>query len=235
MAWMYEGGGLELYREMYKPHNLYAEPCILIAPEASGWFREPVNSLQKLNGLKMRFFGLGGKAMQKLGVSVQLLAPGDIFPALERGVLDATEFSMPNTDIKFGFHRIAKHYYFPGWHQQASFGEFMINLDRWNALSEADHKIIEMACKTNIVRAVSQGEAKQAPVLEEFKKEGVQIHYWPPEIMAAYEKASAEVMAEEAKADPFFAKVWDSMQKFRASYREWSALSRLPRPQFVQR
>jgi len=230
MAWMYEGGGLELFREMYKPHNLHVEPCMLIAPEASGWFRKEITSVQQLNGLKMRFFGLGGKTMQKLGVSVQLLAPGDIFPALERGVLDATEFSMPNTDIKFGFHRIAKHYYFPGWHQQASWAEFIVNINRWNEIGEADQKIIELACKAGVVRTISQGESKQGPVLDQFRKEGVQIHYWTPEIMAAYEKATAEVMAEESKADPFFAKTWESLQKFRATYKEWAALSRLPRP-----
>jgi TRAP-type mannitol/chloroaromatic compound transport system substrate-binding protein len=229
MSWMFAGGGEALYQGLYAQHNVHVEPCALIPPEASGWFRQPITSPDQLNGLKMRFFGLGGKAMQKLGVSVQLLAPGDIFPALERGVLDATEFSMPNTDIKFGFNRIAKHYYFPGWHQQASWGEFMINTGRWEEMSAADKMIVQLACRANIVRSISQGEAAQAPVLEQFKREGVELHYWSKPMLETFRKASAEVMAQEASNDAYFAKTWESVQAFRGSYQDWASLSRLPK------
>ena len=95
----------------------------------------------------MRFFGLGARVMQKLGVQTQLIPPGDIFPALERGLIDATELAV---DIKQGFHTVAKHYYFPGWHQQSSVGEFLVNLKKWNELSESHRRMIEVACDANI-------------------------------------------------------------------------------------
>jgi TRAP-type mannitol/chloroaromatic compound transport system substrate-binding protein len=119
-AWKIFGNGNKLRDEIYSKHDLIAFDGFAIGPETSGWFRREIKSLDQLKGLKMRFFGLGAKVMQKLGVSTQLLAPADIFPALERGVIDATEFSMPAMDIKLGFHQVAKFNYFPGWHQQVS-------------------------------------------------------------------------------------------------------------------
>ena len=132
LSWVYFGGGKELYDEIYAEHNIKGVLCGIIAPEASGWFREEVKSLEDLKGLKMRFFGLGAKVMEKVGVSTQLMAGGDIYPALELGTIDSAEFSMPAIDLELGFYQIASHYYFPGWHQQSTFLEFMVNLDKWN-------------------------------------------------------------------------------------------------------
>ena len=127
LAWKWFGGGNKLRDEIYAKHNLVAFDCFCIGPETSGWFRKEVKSLDELKGLKMRFFGLGAQVMQKLGVSTQLLAAADIYPALERGVIDATEFSMPKMDMNLGFHQVAKFNYFPGWHQQVSCSEFLMN------------------------------------------------------------------------------------------------------------
>jgi TRAP-type mannitol/chloroaromatic compound transport system substrate-binding protein len=129
--WFYEG--------LYARHNIKGMLCGIIPPEASGWFREEIQGPEDLKGLKMRFFGLGAKVMEKVGVSTQLLAGGDIYPALELGTIDSTEFSMPAIDIELGFYQIAKHYYFPGWHQQSTFLELIINLEKWNALTETQH------------------------------------------------------------------------------------------------
>src|SRR5215510_13891817 len=125
LAWKWFGGGNQLRQEIYDKHGLTAVDCFCIGPETSGWFRKEVKSLDDFKGMKMRFFGLGAQVMQKLGVSTQLLAAADIYPALERGVIDATEFSMPTMDIKLGFHQIAKFNYFPGWHQQTSVSELL--------------------------------------------------------------------------------------------------------------
>ena len=133
LAWMYYGGGRQLFEELYHAHNIHGIPCNLIPPEAGGWFRDPVESVDDLKGLKMRFFGLGARVMEKLGVSTQLLPGGDIYPALELGAIDATEFSMPAIDQDLGFHEIARHYYFPGWHQPTSMGELIVNLDTGTA------------------------------------------------------------------------------------------------------
>src|SRR3546814_19294102 len=100
--------------ELYAKYDIISIPCGIIAPEASGWFRKEIKSVEDLKGLKMRFFGLGGKAMEKLGVSTQLIAGGEIYQALQLGTIDATEFSMPAIDPALGFHQVAKHYYMPG-------------------------------------------------------------------------------------------------------------------------
>ena len=122
-AWMLHGGGVELAEETYARDNIKYLLCGMIPPETSGWFREPITSLDQLKGLKMRFFGVGAKVMQKFGVSTQQLAAADIYPALERGTIDATEFSMPAIDKTLGLNQIAKHNYFPGWHQQSTTNE----------------------------------------------------------------------------------------------------------------
>ena len=129
MSWIYFGGGKDFYEELYARHNIKGVLCGIIPPEASGWFREEIKGPEDLKGLKMRFFGLGAKVMEKVGVSTQLLAGGDIYPALELGTIDSTEFAMPAIDLELGFYQIAKHYYFPGWHQQSTFMELMINLE----------------------------------------------------------------------------------------------------------
>ena len=134
IGWKWFGGGNDIRDEIYAKHDLVAFDCLAIGPETSGWFKEPVGSLDDLKGMKMRFFGLGAKVMTKLGVSTQLLAGADIYPALERGVIDATEFSMPNMDIDYGFYQIAKNNYFPGWHQQVSVSEILMNKTKFEAL-----------------------------------------------------------------------------------------------------
>ncbi|MDP3225527.1 MAG: C4-dicarboxylate ABC transporter, partial [Rubrivivax sp.] len=116
LAWMKHGGCEKLMKELHAKYNVEVIPCGIIAPEASGWFRKEIKTLDDLKGLKMRFFGLGANVMQKMGVSTQLLQAGEIFQALQLGTIDATEFSMPVADLTLGFHQVAKFYYFPGWH-----------------------------------------------------------------------------------------------------------------------
>ena len=144
-AWKKFGGGDELKNEIYAQNGLYSIDVFAIGPETSGWFRNEVASLDSLKGLKMRFFGLGAKVMQKLGVSTQLLAGADIYPALERGVIDATEFSMPDMDIDLGFYQVAKYNYYPGWHQQVSVSELLMNKAAWEALPDQYQAMLEMA------------------------------------------------------------------------------------------
>jgi TRAP-type mannitol/chloroaromatic compound transport system substrate-binding protein len=222
LAWLYHGGGLQLSREMFGKHGVYNVPCAIIPPEASGWFRKEIKSVQDLKGLKMRFFGLGAKTMAKLGVATQLLAPGDIFQALQLGTIDATEFSLPVMDQKLGFHQVAKFYYFPGWHQQATFLEFYINRKKWDALSDPHKAIIEHACGDLTRDVIAEGEATQWKAMTEMRdKNGVQLKKWSPEIMAAIEKAWNEVVAEESAANPNFKRVYASYTRFRSDYSIW--------------
>ncbi|MCC3860792.1 TRAP transporter substrate-binding protein [Pseudemcibacter aquimaris] len=224
MAWYYEGGGKEIYEDIYHQHNIHGIICGISPPEASGWFKEEIKTLDDLKGLRMRFFGLGARVMSKLGVSTQLLATGDIFPALELGAIDATEFSVPAVDEKLGFDKVAKHYYFPGWHQQSTFFELMINLEKWESLSDLQKAQINMTCGDNMRFGIANGEALQAEAINKLKQSGTIFHEWPGEIMQAFEAAWLEVAEEEAAKDPDFKRAWESLQSFRASYKSWKDL-----------
>ena len=233
LAWMLYDDGHELFQRMYDQngYNVKVLPCGIIAPETSGWFKEPINSVADLEGLNMRFFGLGAEVMQRLGVSTSLLAAGDIFPALERGAIDATEFSMPLIDQRLGFYNIASNNYFPGWHQPATMFELLINKDRWDDLDEKSQKQIEVACLANITTNYAEGEAVNfAAMQENVENNGVTIRQWPDEMLDAFEAAWTEVAAELAAEDEYFAEVWADLQEFREGYKVWNNNIYLKRP-----
>ena len=227
MSWVYFGGGKEFYEELYARHNIKGILCGIIPPEASGWFRKEIKGPEDLKGLKMRFFGLGAKVMEKVGVSTQLLAGGDIYPALELGTIDSAEFSMPAIDLELGFYQIAKHYYFPGWHQQSTFMELMINLEKWNALSVTQQAQIEATCGDNFRHAIAEGEGIQGPALKTLQEKGVELHTWSPEMLAIFEKGWNEVVTELVESDEDFAKIWASLTDFRKNYKVWKELGYL--------
>ena len=186
MAWFYFGGGRHLFEEIYARHNIRGLLCGVIPPEASGWFRRPVESVEDLQGLRMRFFGLGAKVMDRIGVSTQLLAAGDIFPALEMGTIHATEFSMPAIDLNLGFHQVAKHYYFPGWHQQSTNLELIINMESWNGLSPLQQMQVEVVCGDSFRHSIAEGETIQNAAIDELELRGVTIHRWPESMLATF-------------------------------------------------
>ena len=232
MAWLYYGNGLTLYQEMYDQagFNVHVIPCAVIAPETSGWFANEINSPADLEGLKMRFFGLGGKVMQKLGVATSLLPGGEIFPALEKGAIDATEFSMPAIDARLGFHKLVKFNYFPGWHQQATVFELLVNKDVWNEDNDAHKAIIENACKASMTDSFAEGEAIQhAALLDNINNNGVTIKQWSPEMLDTFRTTWNAVAEEEAANDKFFAKVLADMNEFREGYAIWKENAFLPR------
>ena len=232
MAWLYYGNGMDLYQGMYDQagYNVKVIPCAIIAPETSGWFANEINTPQDLEGLKMRFFGLGGKVMQKLGVATSLLPGGEIFPALEKGAIDATEFSMPAIDARLGFHKLVKYNYFPGWHQQATVFELMINKDVWNEASEQHQAIITNACKASMADSFAEGEAIQhAALIDNVENNGVEMKQWSEAMLATFEETWNAVAEEEAANDPFFAKVLADMNEFRDGYSMWKENAFLPR------
>ena len=221
-AWMIYGGGKDLQNEIYARSDLYSMDCNMIGPETSGWFKKPVESLDQLKGLKMRFFGLGAQVMQKMGVSTQLLAGADIYPALERGVIDATEFSMPNMDIDLGFYQVAKYNYYPGWHQQSSIGELLMNKAAWEALDDQNKAILEASCGWNIYVNYAETEAKNPAAMNKMQQQyGVTNVRWTDEELAAFEKAWNEVLQEQSAQDQDFKKIADSYLAFRKLYNTW--------------
>jgi TRAP-type mannitol/chloroaromatic compound transport system substrate-binding protein len=223
-AWWYHGGGKELWAEITEPYNIHTELCTILVPEASGWFREPIESPDQLRGLKMRIFGLGAQVMQKLGAEAQSLPPADTMTALRLGTIDAAEFSFPLIDLQVGFPDFASHYYFPGWHQQTSLITLIVNRDRWNALSDRHRAIIEDACLAQVARTTARGEAEQLEALAEIEAQGVTIHRWNDEMMQAFRDAWEEVAAERSAADADFARALQSLQDFREQYRTWAEL-----------
>jgi len=221
LAWMKEGGGEKLMQALYAKYNIHSVMCHLIPPEASGWFRKEIKTLDDLKGLKMRFFGLGANVMQNLGVSTQLLQPGEIFQALQLGTIDATEFSMPVMDLSLGFHQVAKFYYFPGWHQQATVGDLIINKAKWDSLSAHQKAAIEASCDQTVLKGMSVGEAVQPAALKEIESKGVKLMTWGPEFLQAFEREWKKVAVEQAQKSPEFKKAWESLSAFRETYSIW--------------
>ena len=221
-AWWYDGGGKELWAEITEPYNIHSELCTILAPEASGWFRKPIESPEDLKGLKMRFFGLGASVMEKLGAQAQSLPVSDTMSALNLGTIDAAEISFPAIDLKIGMNQHASHYYFPGWHQQSSLITFIINKDAWNDLDDSHQAAIEEVCAANVAKTIAQGEVIQLAPLQELKDAGVTVHEWSEEMLATFEEKWLEVAAEKSAEDADFDRVWKHISAFRETYKDWA-------------
>jgi TRAP-type mannitol/chloroaromatic compound transport system substrate-binding protein len=201
--------------------------CGLIGPETAGWFREELHGPEDLAGLKIRFAGLGGKAMQGLGASVTMLPGGEIFQALEKGAIDATEFSLPIVDQRLGFDRVAPINYFPGWHQPFTAFHLVVNVESWGELGPAGQALLELACRAAVTRKLSRGEGTQGPVLRASAEKGVRVLRLPASILAALAVESRALLDEEAARDADFARVLKSQRAFSADYALWRELAYL--------
>ncbi|PJE28263.1 Alpha-keto acid-binding periplasmic protein TakP precursor [Pseudooceanicola marinus] len=223
IGWIYNGGGLEIWREIYEAQGVVTVPCGVMDAEAGGWYTFEIDSPEAMEGKKIRFAGLAGEVMKKMGASIVLLAGGDIYPNLERGVIDGTEFSMPAIDVAMGFEKVADYYYLPGWHQPAAFNELIINKRKWDSMTEAQQGQIEEVCKATNIWSLTSTAPGNAAAIAQFEEAGTEIKTFPPEVLAAFEEANDEVMAEQAEADETFARVLESLNSYRASVETWSA------------
>ncbi|MBX3706279.1 MAG: TRAP transporter substrate-binding protein [Pseudomonadales bacterium] len=228
-AWWFESGGRELGESLYHGYGVHPLFCGITGPETAGWFRRRIDTLDDLKGLKIRFAGLGGKVMQRAGASVTMLPGGEIFQALEKGAIDATEYALPVVDQLLGFNRVAPYNYYPGWHQPATAFHLVVNLAVWEALEPATQALIEAVCTAGVTRNLARSEALQGSVLAGFTGQGVNALQIAPEILEALARISDEVLAEEARADRAFAEILASQQAFRADYAGWKARAYLPR------
>lgn len=226
LAWLYFGGGEKLLQEIAQDLGVQILVCGLISPEGSGWFRRPIKTVDDLKGLKLRMTGLGARVMSRLGAETVTLAEGDIFHAMETGAIDAAEYSMPAIDATLGLHRMARNYYFPGWHQPTTLLGLVINRARWEALPPVQRSQLRAVCGDNVRHGLAEGEALQYRALLNLTKEGVAVRRWPKEILDSLEKAWLQVAHQEAKADKGFAKVWKSLNDFRKDYAVWRDLGR---------
>jgi TRAP-type mannitol/chloroaromatic compound transport system substrate-binding protein len=228
-AWWHYGGGRELGEALYEAHHVKIILCGLTSPETAGWFRQPIESLDDLVGLKIRFAGLGGKVIQRLGASVTMIPAGEIFQALEKGAIDATEFGMPAIDQLLGFSRVAKYNYFPGWHQPFSTTHLLVNLDEWNHLREETQLLIRLACRASTTLALAEAESMQGPVIRDFESKGVTTATLSIEILEKLREITQEILDEEAAKDEHFAKILLSQREFSEVYRYWKTIGYLPR------
>lgn len=226
LGWLYNGGGLEIWREIYAKQGVVPVPCGLMDAEAGGWYKSEITGVDSIAGKKFRFAGLAGEVMKKLGASVVLLGGGDIYPNLERGVIDGTEFSMPAIDKAMGFEKVAKNYYLPGWHQPAAINELIVNKAKWDGMSDAQRAVIETACRETMLWGVTSTEVENAEAIEGFKAAGVAIRTFPPELLEKFKAATGEVMAEQSAKNEDFKRVWDSLSAYRAKAAAWAAVAK---------
>ncbi len=227
VSWLHHGGGLELWREIYEPFNVVPTACGVIISEAGGWFTKPINNPEDFQGLNMRIGGLGGEVLGRLGANAMSLPAGEISTSLETGRLDATELSFPMVDALLGFDKVAKNYYFPGWHQPSGFMEFYMNKDKWDALSDANRTAIETTCADINLYTIGVAVTTQQEYLDKFRANGVSVQRFPNSVLESLRTATAEVYAEKSAEDPMFARVVESYQAFSAKYDEYEALSSL--------
>ena len=227
ISWLHHGGGLELWREIYEPYNLVPMACGVILSEAGGWYTKEINAPEDFQGLNIRIGGLGGAILGKLGANAMSLPAGEISTSLETGRLDATELSFPLVDKLLGFDKVAKNYYFPGWHQPAGFIEFYMNKDKWDGLTDNQRTAIEVACSDANLYAMGVAAGAQSAVLEEFRANGVDVKRFPDSVMDALRAAADDVYAEKSAEDAMFKRVIDSYRAYAASYGEYQALSDL--------
>jgi len=222
-AWLREGGGLKLTREVYDRFGLINFPGGNTGAQMGGWFRKEVNTLGDLQGLRMRIPGLGGEVMSRLGVSVQVLAGGDIYVALERGAIDATEFSGPYDDEKLGFHKVARYYYYPGWWEPGPNLSIVVNKREWERLPDIYKEIFQTACSEAATTMQARYDQHNAESFARLVKGGTQLRRFSDEIMDAARDKTREIMREHAGKDPLYAKIFEQWDAWRASAHAWFA------------
>jgi TRAP-type mannitol/chloroaromatic compound transport system substrate-binding protein len=220
-AWMYHGGGLALMREFLKDYNVINFPAGNTGAQMGGWFRKEIKSVADLKGLKFRIAGLAGRVLSKLGVVPQQISGGDIYPALEKGTIDAAEWVGPYDDEKLGFSKIAKYYYYPGWWEGGPELDLYINLKQWEALPSEYKSILESACAEANVDMLAKYDALNPAALKRLVGSGVQLRPFNKDIMNACFAAANEVYADEAAKNPKFKKIYDAWKVFRDDQILW--------------
>jgi len=214
-AWVMHGGGQQLWEELYRDYNAVPMLGGNTGVQMGGWFNREINSIQDFKGLKMRIPGLGGKVFEKVGGTPVLMAGGEIYTGLERGIIDATEWLGPFHDALMGFHEIAKYYYTPGWHETGSVLELTVNKKVYDELPKDLQQILQVAAVDTNSYCWLGMETKNAEQLATFVREGVDIRTFPQEVMDELRVQTDIVVNELADSDPFARKAYDSYHAFR--------------------
>lgn len=225
-SWIYSGGGLALWQEAYAPFGIIPMPGGNTGVQMGGWFNKEINSLGDLKGLKMRIPGLGGEVLKRAGGTPVLLPGGEIFPALQSGAIDATEWVGPYNDMAFGLHKAAKYYYYPGWHEPGTTLEALINKKAFNKLPKDLQSIVLSATRVANANMLAEYTARNNAVLERLVKEHkVDLRPYPTEVLEQLKSLSEQVVKEEAQKDPMSKKVYASYTTFREQAVDWHKIS----------
>ncbi|MBN3561875.1 TRAP transporter substrate-binding protein DctP [Aliamphritea spongicola] len=225
-SWLYHGGGMELWEEVYAEFGLIPGAAGNTGVQMGGWFNREINSVEDLKGLKMRIPGLGGEVLKRAGGTPVLLPGGEIFPSLQSGAIDATEWVGPYNDLAFGLHKAAKYYYYPGWHEPGTTLETFINKEAFEKLPADLQSIVRNAIRVANQDMLADFTAKNNHALEQLVNEhNVELRKFPDEVLMQMKELSDQVVSEEAAKDPMSKKVFDSFVKFRDQAKKWHAVS----------
>ena len=225
-AWVNRGGGLELWREIYAPFNIYPIPAGNTGTQMFGWFNKEINSLDDIKGLKMRFPGFGGEVFKRAGGIPVNIPGGELYTAMQTGTIDAVEWVGPYNDLAFGFQQVAKYYYYPGWHEPGSMLEFTINLEAWNSLPTHLQSIVTVAAKAVNQDLLDEYTASNNRALQDLiTNHDVQLRELPADVINEFRAISEEILETSAANDPNVKKVYDSFKTFMAEVKSFHAIA----------
>ena len=220
-AWVFHGGGQELMREFYKDYNITSYTLSHTGAQMGGWFRKEIKTVEDLKGLKMRIGGFAGQVLAKLGVVAQQIAGGDIYPALEKGIIDAAEWVGPYDDQKLGFNKVAPFYYYPGWWEGGAALSLFVNQKAIDTLPEVYRNAIEVAAGETVAWSVAKYDAQNPRALRELVANGTKLSPFPAPVLEACFNAAQELYTETCAANPRFKKVHDHYMAFRREQVLW--------------
>ncbi len=225
-AWLHYGGGMDLWRAAYQPFNLVPLAAGNSGVQMAGWFNKEINSVADLQGLKMRIPGLGGEVLQRAGGAPVSLAGGEVYTALQTGVIDATEWVGPYNDLTLGFYDIAKYYYYPGWHEPGPTLELIVNKDAWDALPDDLQAMVEAASRWLNDDMLAEFNARNNAALATLVHEhNVQLRRLPDDVIDRLKSLSDEVVREMAEGDPLAQRVYDSYTEFLDRVSSYNAIA----------
>jgi TRAP-type mannitol/chloroaromatic compound transport system substrate-binding protein len=232
-AWFDQGGGRDLLREFYRDYGIVNFLGGNTGAQMGGWFRKEIKTLNDIKGLKMRISAFAGKVMQPLGLVPQQLAGADIYPALEKGTLDAVEWTTPYDDEKLGFHKVAPYYYAPGWWEAGAQLAFYIGAKEWEKLPKEYQAAVEAASYEAHVTMQAEYDAKNPAALARLIKAGAKLRFFSKEIMEASYKAAVQTMEEEASKNAKFKKIYEPYKRFQRDQNQWFSVAESPMMNFM--